>query len=172
MRKTKSKGQIQMGENIIILFIFFVLLIFAAVFFTRIQSSKTEQKIEADVTGRGLQIAQRVSFLPEVQCTKENAEIFPGCYDEFSMAALNITAKERENREYYYNLFGFSVISVRKIFPISIPPAEPYIIYNNTKEKYTSITAANVPIALCSFISSESRKGDCSFAVLKVEVYN
>ncbi len=166
----KKKAQIQMGENVIILFIFFVLLIFAVVFFTRIQSAKTQQQIDIDVTGRGLQIAQRISFLPEVQCTKDNAEIFAGCYDEYSIRALNSLAEKGENREYYYTMFGFSKVSVNKLFPAQ--SEFPYIIYDNTKEDYTSIITTNVPISLCNFTSLESRKGECSFAVLKVEVYN
>lgn len=164
------KSQIQMGENIIILFIFFVLLVFAIVFFTRLQSAKTEQKIDVDVTGRGLQIAQRVSFLPEVQCTKDNAEVFSGCYDEYSVKALAKLAEKGENSQYYYSIFGNSNISIKKIFPGNNELSN--VIYENPKKDYTSITTTNVPISLCSFKSASSRKGDCSFAVLKVEVYN
>ncbi len=165
MRKSK-KSQIQMGENVIIIFIFFILLIFAVVFFMKIQGAKTRQAIDIDVTGRGLQIAQKVAFLPEVQCTKDNAEIFSGCYDEYSIMALNTTSGTKEHREYYYDVFGFSTVSVRKIFPED-ENQKTLVLYNNTKGNYTSIIVSNVPISLCNFLSDKK----CGFGVLKVEVY-
>ncbi|MEK6886675.1 MAG: hypothetical protein AABW88_02475 [Nanoarchaeota archaeon] len=163
--KTK-KSQMQMGENVIIIFIFFILLIFAVVFFMKIQGAKTKQRIDIDITGRGLQIAQKVAFLPEVQCTKDNAEIFSGCYDEFSIRALDAISGTKAQRDYYYDVFGFSTVSVRKIFPIDIEQ-KPLVLYNNTLGNYTSIIVSNVPISLCNFL--EDRR--CSFGVLKVEVY-
>lgn len=168
-RNIQRRAQIQMGENVIILFIFFILLIFAVVFFTKLRAAKTQQQEETDVTGRGLQIAQKVAFFPEFQCTKDNAEIFPGCYDEFSLNASHMLSQREENREYYSVAFGFSFITIQKIFPIK---SEPMIIYNNTKEKWSSIITTHMPIALCNFIDSSFPKGDCSFAVLKVGVYN
>ncbi len=158
-----------MGENVIILFIFFILLIFAVVFFTRLQATKKEQVIGADIEGRGLQIAQRVALLPELQCTKDNAIITPGCYDEYSAFALDELAREGENKVYYFDLFGFSTVSIYKVFP---PKEEekPLVIYNNTKEEFRAIIPTYIPITLCNFVSDVT-KGQCSFAVLKVEVY-
>ncbi len=162
-----KKAQIQMGENVIILFIFFILLVFAVIFFTKIQSAKVEQKVSEDVEGRGLQIAQRVSFLPELQCTKDNAPIL-GCYDEYNIAALDVLARRGENRDYYFDTFGYSVVSVYRVFP---QVDSPLLIYSNPKDNFTSVLTTNTPITLCNFID-DTEKGDCSFAVLKIEVYN
>jgi hypothetical protein len=164
----EKKAQIQMGENVIILFIFFILLIFAVVFFTKLQSAKVQQTKDIDVTGRGLEIAQKVALLPELQCTKDNAEIFPGCYDEFNLRAIDSLAQEGENTEYYIDLFGFSTISIRKIFPSQ---QDPLLVYNRTKDDYESIIVTNTPITLCNFLTTSSDKGDCSFAVVRIEVY-
>lgn len=160
-----------MGENIIILFIFFLLLIFGVVFYSRIQSAKTEQKIAVDVEGRGLQIAQKISFLPELQCTKDNAEIAAGCYDLFSAEALKNLAANGQNTEYYSDIFGFSKVSIKEIFP---EEKDAYVIYDNKKETYNSILTTNTPITLCDFVTDlEFREqGKCSFAVLKVEIYD
>ena len=164
----KTKAQIQMGENVLILFIFFILLIFAVVFFTKIQATKTQQRQDTDVSGRGLQIAQRVAFLPELQCTKDNAEIFPGCYDEFNLRSLDTLTRNGENTEYYIDVFGFSTISIRKVFPAA---GDPLLVYNRTKDDFASIIVTNTPITICNFLTGTSDKGDCSFAVLRVEVY-
>jgi hypothetical protein len=163
-----KRGQIEMGEHVIVLFIFFILLIFAVVFFSRIQSIKTEKKVGVDIETRALQIAQRVLFLPELQCTRANAEVFPNCYDEHSAKSVGLLAKSGQNTEYYRAAFGYSVITIKKIFPVQ---EEEIVIYNDTKPDFRSITPTNVPITLCDF-TSELAKEDCSFAVLTVSVYD
>jgi hypothetical protein len=60
-------------------------------------------------------------------------------------------------------------VTIKAIYP---EEGEPYLVYDRTKEDYTSIITTNVPITLCDFVSSQSDKGFCSFGVLKVEVYN
>jgi hypothetical protein len=161
-----KKSQIQLGENIIILFIFFILLVFAAVFFTRLQSTKIEKKVSEDIEGRALEISQRIEFLPEFQCSKNNAEIRPGCYDEFSI--LGLEELNPEDKEYYFDLFGNSRVSIQKLFPSK--DENPHIIYEREIENATNIIATNTPIILCNFANLEV-KGKCSFAVLKVEVF-
>jgi len=166
MKKFK-KSQIQMGENVIILFIFFILLVFAVVFYTRIQSTKTSQTVQEDISGRALAIAQQVTFLPGLQCTKDNAEVFTGCYDLYGAKALNVTSEDPSNSNVLYTTFGFSTVTIKSIYP---EEGNKFVIYNRTKDKYTSITATNVPLSLCDFSKPEGVM--CSFAVLKVEVYN
>jgi len=163
-----KKAQIEMTENIIILFIFFILLIFAVVFFTRIQSTQSAQKIEEDIEGRALQIAQRVQFLPEIQCTKENVPTAANCYDEFSLGALTILAERGENLEYYFTLFGFSTITIKIIFPFT---EDSFVIYDRPKEDFGFKTQSNVPVTICDFRTG-STKGICNFGVLTVDVYN
>ncbi len=166
----KRKAQIQMGENVIILFIFFILLVFAVVFFTRLQNTKTQQKISEDVEGKALEIAQRIAFLPEVQCTKDNAEVFSGCYDRYSLQGMSDLREEgkREYIDYYYDIFGFSTITVTTLFP----KQEQIIIYDNQNSKLKSVITTNIPISVCDFLDSQSNGKECSFGVLKVEVYN
>ena len=161
-----KKSQIQLGENIIILFIFFILLIFAVVFFTRLQSTKIGKKISEDIEGRSLEISQRIQFLPEFQCSKNNAEIRSGCYDEYSIYGLE--ALNPNEKEYYFDIFGFSRVSVQKLFPTK---KDPDIIYSREIANATNIIVTNTPIILCSFVDQGQAKGKCSFGVLKVEVF-
>lgn len=161
-----------MSENVLILFIFFILLVVGIVFFTKIQGAKTEQVVSTAVEGKGLQIAQQIASLPEIQCTKDNAREAGQCYDEVALQALSNLQLSGESPAYYQRLFGFSAIVVTKLFPNTkfINGQEQLVIYNNTKEGNPSITATFIPITVCNYLSGSVR--DCSFGVLKVEVYN
>ena len=52
-----KKAQVQISENIIILFIFFILLIFSIVFFARIQVAKERVSGDSDIELKALEIA-------------------------------------------------------------------------------------------------------------------
>lgn len=161
------KAQVQMGENVIILFIFFILLVFGIVFFTRIQTAQSAQKISQDVQGRGIEIAQKIAFLPEIQCSKTSVEQY-ACYDEVSLEALRGMTANGKTSEYYYPLLGYSTISIQNIFPVK---QDPILIYNNTKPDYTSSIATFLPVVICNYL--ESPQGDaCRFGVLDINVYN
>ena len=182
--KLKNKAQIQMTENVIILFIFFILLIFAIVFFTRIQSGKQEIKISEDIQNRGLQIAQTISTLPELRCTKKAVTVL-GCYDQANALALQSLVEQ--NNGYYFDQFSYSTVSIVKIFPesedeqitaydvngnpILVSGSSPIVIYNNPKANFTSLIPTQLPMLLCDFTES-TEKGDCSFAILNINVYS
>ena len=165
-RKYTKKAQMQLGENVIILFIFFILLIFAVVFFTRLQKTTTQNKISEDIEGRGLEISRRIQFLPEFQCSKGNVEIREGCYDEYSI--LGLEQLEAENNAFYYDIFGNSRVSIQKIFP---GKENPHVIYERAIGNASNIITTNTPITLCNFVDPNYPKGKCSFGVLKVEVF-
>jgi hypothetical protein len=163
-----KKAQIQMSENVIILFLFFILLAFGVVFFTKVQGAKTEMQVQEDIQGRALQTAQKVTFLPEIQCSKDNV-VTSDCYDLFNLLAMSRLAERGESHTYYASLLGNAIMTVYAVFPINA--TEPFVIYNNSKENYTSINTAYIPIRVCNF-ASNTAEDDCTFSVLKSEVYN
>ena len=93
--------------------------------------------------------------------------IFPGCYDLNSLKASSELSKKGENTVAYTLLFGNSKISVERLFPLT---EEPFVVYDNSKEDYSYITTTHSPIVVCDYTIS-SRRGVCSFSVLKIEVY-
>jgi hypothetical protein len=164
----KKNAQIQMGENVIILFIFFILLIFGVVFYTKIQSGKVQQDISEDIEGRGLQIAQQVLFLPELQCTRDGVEI-PDCYDLYAMKSFSELSPNPSFRDAYVDLFGFTTITVFSIFPNK--DDGEIVLYDNAKTDFTSKLPYYSPIIICDFSKNTEQKV-CNFGVLKVDVYN
>ena len=147
-----------MTETIIILFIFFILLVFAIVFFARIQGAQTEKAVSKDVSGRALQVLQKVLFLPEIQCSTSLSET-SSCYDEYSVQALARVASRGENALYYSDLFGNSNISIKKLYPVE---EEPIMIYSNPLGEDSNINPFRMPILLCDYNSDFARE-DCSF---------
>ena len=148
-----------MGETIAIIFIFMVIMVFGSLFYARVVRSGTVVKQEESLQQKAIEVAQKVSFLPEIQCSEGNIAI-ENCIDIFKVdSAADIMSK---NRIFYYDNFGFSSITIVKIFPDD----DSWLIYENAPEKYTDQKTTFVPISLF-----EPRTKDFSFGYIKVEVY-
>ena len=149
-----------MGESVAILFIFFILLVFGFVFYMNIMGGSAKADLEENIQLRAIGVAQRASFLPELQCSKENVRD-DNCID---LLKLNATAQLlKENNLYYYDVFEFSNIYVRRIFP---EPEKIWQLYNNAPANYSYKLSTFIPVSL---LSATSDKYD--FGILVVEVY-
>ncbi|MFC1723967.1 hypothetical protein ACFL0V_07565, partial [Nanoarchaeota archaeon] len=80
----KRKAQIKMGETIAILFIFFILLVVGAVFYMNIARSSMKKDIQESYDLKAIELAQVISFLPEVQCTESNV-VRASCFDLYKI---------------------------------------------------------------------------------------
>ncbi len=67
--KMARKSQIQMGETIGILFVFFILVVFGFVFYMNVMKGSSKVEMEENIQLKTIGIAQRASFLPELQCS-------------------------------------------------------------------------------------------------------
>ena len=163
------KSQVQMGENVIILFIFFVLLVFGIIYFMRVQETKSSQQIGANIQGRGIEIARQIAFLPELQCSKTAVEQY-ACYDKYSLQALQTLTNDGSTGEYYFPVFGYSTVSMQTLFP---KKEDPVIIYNNTDEKQhpIAIIPTQLPVVVCDYAASTQGEV-CTFAVMEIDTYN
>ncbi len=161
-----KKAQIQMSENVIVLFLFFILLAFGIVFYSNVHSISTQQTANTAAEGRGLEVAQQVMALPELQCTSNGVEI-SGCYDEESAIALNAISQDSGYTDHYYSEFGYATISIQELYPTQ---GGLLVIYNDTKPAKV-ITPTFVPFVLCNFLDPSGNK-QCNFAVLEIETYD
>lgn len=155
------KSQIQIGETVAVLLVFFILIIIAFIFYARVIKSNAE--VEADELSqlRSVGISQRVMFLPEIQCSQDVVEEISNCIDILKLKSAQDIMKE--NSVHYYDLLQFSEINVSEIYPESRKFGS---IYSRKTEKFKDKFAMNVPISLY-----DPATGKYSFGVLTVESY-
>lgn len=155
------KAQIQMGESVGILFIFFILVMFGFVFYMNVMQSSAKSDTEENIQLKAIGIAQKASFLPELQCSEENVR------QENCIDLLKLTASAsllNENNLYYYDIFEFSNITVKRVFPFD--NEQEWILYSYIPPNYTSKLSTFIPTSL---YDPETKEYD--FGVLSVEVY-
>lgn len=157
-----KKSQIQIGENIAIIFIFILLVIGALVFYTRMQRADFEVKKEEDSDKEFVQIAQKVSFLPELRCSNENVPV-ENCFDLLKLVKfIDLVDK---NYLYYENDLKNSKITLEKIFP---EPHRNWTLYDNPGDKESAIPAF-IPVSI--FDPTQGALGSHYLGVLIVQVY-
>ena len=117
MKFSKEKSaQIKMTETIAVLFIFFVLVLFGIIFYYQYQKVSLVEKQQELVAARAMDTTLKVLFLPELICTKGEAEPEDNCFDMMKLRNVNKTFKEYLTR-YYFNLFSYSRIYVTEVYP-------------------------------------------------------
>ena len=160
-----KKSQIKMFETIAVLLIFFVLVGFGLIFYSGIQKQGFQEKQEENFELMAIQTAQLVSFLPELQCSSDGI-ITDDCFDILKVEALREIINNPQNQklknEYYYDLFGFSSISIEQIYP----PGVSWLIYERTTERTKAKSSIMIPVSLYDASSREY-----NFGVLNIEVY-
>ena len=166
-----KKSQIQMMETILILFIFFILLVFGFMFYARFftGSARTEEREIAQL--KAIQIAQRIADLPEIQCTRNNVRV-TNCVDLFKLEVAK-TIIGSTNQIHYFDLLGYSDITVKQIYPSS---ADEWNIYKKELDNYQSLSSLFIPTIIYDPTESGQYchvgKGTCTFGLIEVKVYS
>lgn len=146
------KSQIQIGETIAVLFVFFILILAGFVFYVKIIRGNIDFEKEESSQLKSIGIAQRVMFLPELECSKYG-DIDSNCIDTLKLAyAKNIMD---QNEVYYYDLLGFSNVTVLQIYPTEAR----WELYSRRAEGLKSEFATNVPISLYNPVARNSGFG-------------
>lgn len=158
--KFSAKSQIQIGETIAVLLVFFVLVIVALIFYTKVFKGEIESEKEELLQLNSIGIAQRITFLPELQCSEDNI-IIDNCIDILKLDSSQKIMKQ--NEAYYYDLLEFSDINVFQIYPNNAS----WNIYSRTIDNFKSKFVTNVPIAL---YNPSTRKN--GFGILKIETFS
>lgn len=148
-----------MGENIGILFIFFILLVFGFVFYMRVLSGQSRIDFEENLQLKAIGTAQKSSFLPELQCSQENVRI-ENCIDLLKLEFFNDLAAK--NQLFYFDMFGFSNISVKQVSP----PGPDFPMYATMPQKFNDKLSTFIPTSIYN-----PKTDTYSLALLIVEVY-
>jgi len=156
-----KKAQIKMFENVAVMIIFFFLLVFGASFYFTLQKASLQTQVERINQLAAVQQALRLTYLPELDCSflgvqKEN------CFDEFKVVSFH--DNKPENNLAYFNIFGYSNITLKRIYPAG--PDIP--IYNRTIN--SSYTRTQIPVLVCEN-GCDPLNLQYSFGVLEVDYY-
>ncbi len=152
-----KKSQIQIGETIAVLFVFFILVAIGFIFYAKVIKTNIETEKEEVQQLNSIGIAQRVMFLPELQCSEDNI-IIDNCIDILKLDAAKVLMKG--NEVYYYDMLEFSNITVTQIYPAEAK----WEIYSRKMENPKYKFATNVPISLYDPITRKH-----GFGVLTIE---
>lgn len=113
-RSSNNRGQMQIQETILVVFIFVVLIIFGMVFFYRVQSASIADDFNKFQRERLAVDFVTFSDLAEFGCSR--AGIRENCVDTIKLAVFRDLAKGG-SRDYYFGRFGHRNITIYQIYP-------------------------------------------------------
>ncbi len=162
----KRKAQVKMGENIAILFIFLILIVFGLVFYMKVQKTTYTQKVDESFSEDVIKISQIISMLPETRCPTDIIGI-ENCID---LIKLNITSnlinQDTSTRLHYFDKFKYSKIQLTSVYPLYGVNITFYNYPN--KENQEELQYHYVPIPVLSYDAITS---NYIFSILEVFVY-
>ena len=139
-----------------VLIVFFILLGLGFIFYTKVVKSNLESDAAEISQGQSISAAQKVMFLPEIECSEDNVAK-ENCIDIGKLEAA-IPIVSDNNNPYYYDLFGFSEITISEIYPN--PPSPVKTLYTRTATSdYKNQFSTKVPVTLYDPINKLNKFG-------------
>src|SRR3989344_1109303 len=125
LKYTKMKAQVRMGETIAVLVIFFFLVMIGFSFYASFQQRQIDQQLREMRQLEAIQVAQKVYYLPELQCSSGYQLTRESCWDTLKMQKFQFMVKnDPVARQYYFDILQYSKITVTQIYPT---PSTTYI---------------------------------------------
>lgn len=171
----EKSAQMQMGETIMVLLVFFIIITIGLVIYGTYQAGQIKGAIKEAFDRDAVIIALRVSFLPEVTCSENNV-VEENCFDIEKIHAFSSEIQNAANEEmflFYVGDLKKSKISVEQLFPV--PTDNPVTeLYNNIppeseRAEQHEIIPTYIPITLKD--PTQRAGKEYSFGVLEVQVY-
>jgi len=128
----KRKAQARMTETIAVIFIFFILILFGLIFYARYSQSSFVQKQEELLAKEAIDSTTKALFLPELICSKGEAEPEDHCLDLMKLRTANETFRKYLT-DYYFNIFSYARITVQEVYPDD----RSWILYERIKTNAT-----------------------------------
>ncbi len=157
-----KKAQIQIAENIGVLVVFFIFLVFGLVFYANLRSAAYVEKIDDFEQLQSIAVSQKVLYMPELICFTGFNIVDDYCFDSAKMDAFDkfLNANKDIMETNYYDYFGNSRIEVQEI----LPGNKNWLLYNrSTKSGYER---TYLPINIYNPTEDRYHLG-----ILKVDVY-
>ena len=164
--RSKS-AQMQMTETIAVIFIFFVLVLFGLIFYFKYQQVALKEEQQELLGARAMDTTLQALFMPELICSRGNAEPEDNCFDMLKVASASGIFQEHLT-DYYFNLFGYANISIQPIYPQT---QEAFILYDKPKPEFISKEPTFFVVTLRNDLETEGLS-TYGFGYLIVEVYD
>lgn len=167
----KKRAQLKIGESILVLVIFFILLTMGLVFYAKVQTHLTKEENDEFNAKRSIDMALAIKFLPELQCTIQATEEFD-CID---LAKLSIFSEVLKNKpfyqRYYAQLFPNAKITIKQAFASEGPliQKEGILLFDNKyveTQQAGSLELLFFPVTLYDPLTDSN-----SFGFIELEVY-
>ena len=159
IKMNNKNAQIQMMETIAVLFIFFILVVIGFVFYAKVLKGSLEQQKEESVQLNAIEVAQRASSLPELQCSEDNI-VSDNCIDILKLESASEIM--RQNDAYYYDRLLFSKITVNEIYPDD----KEWELYSRPLDEFSNKITTSIPISLFNPIENKN-----AFGIMTVELF-
>jgi hypothetical protein len=158
---SSRKAQIKMFETIAVLVVFFFILVFGVSFYFVLQRSSYNRQVERNAQLLSVQISQKISDLPELDCALTGIQI-DNCVDKVKLEKLDSALEDDAKQLVYFSVLGYSEIYLHTVYP----EFQKYDIYENEPGSYSSAYRNQIPVLLYDPVESKFE-----FAVLEVTTY-
>jgi len=154
-----------MTETIAVLFIFFVLILFGIVFYYQYQRVSIAEKNQELVAARAVDTTLKTLFLPELICSRGDAETEDNCIDMMKLRQANETF-QRHLEEYYFQIFSYSSITVYQVYPLPLN----FTLYDKPKPNYQNFEPTYFIVSLRDETAAE--EATYGLGYIRVGVYS
>ncbi len=165
VRRSRS-AQVQMTETIAVLFIFFILIMFGLIFYSKYQAVAFKEKQEELLGARAIETTLKTLFLPELICSRGEAEPEDNCFDLLKLNSLNQTTQKYLD-DYYFDIFSYARIYVQEVYPGN----NTWVVYDKQKPEVTMEEPTYFVITLKDSLASEEEAHN-RFGYVAVVIYS
>lgn len=145
-----------------VLVVFLLLLGIGSVFYFKLQRASIEREVVKSENLYAMQFYQRALYLPELDCSFVSVQR-DNCFDAMKLRFFSDLLQSEENRITYFDVFGFSKVRVRQVYPL---PENWLVLYSNIPEVYSSKLSSRSSVLLFNASS-----GNYGFGVVEVDYY-
>ena len=151
----QKRGEIQLMETISILFIFFILIGLGILFYAKYKNVTFQHQQEAFQEARARELTLRTIYLPELQCSKGQAEAEEHCVDMLKIKNMGAWQQELGEKftDYYFDIFSYAKVTLYQVYPVAqtaegLSSLPEWIIYNKPKQGFKNARTNHFIVAL------------------------
>ena len=170
--QSRRRAQLQTMETIAVLFVFFILLALAMIFYAGFQKSSLEQSSAELRRERAAELAQTVLNLPELRASRAGIEGVPRI-DVYKVEALGnlldatTGSGDLATRLPYASKFGSATIRLQQIYPTE----QNWTIYDRPLSGAQTVKPFFIPVSISYPRTPQNTIGSYAFGILEVWYY-